>query len=164
MINTKLYITGLAIMLILNGVLIFLLLQNTDGPPKKRGNNESLKEKISQQLQLTNDQVKAYEILSKEHQKATKNIERKQKDLARAYFSQLKESDPDSVFLSSQLLELQTLDAQKIALTYSHFEDLKRLCTNEQKAKFEKIVDEILLVLLSEQENRPPPPPRPRDN
>lgn len=165
---SRLYIAGLITMLLMNGVLIFLLLQKPMGPPKRSASGPNklgnVKELIHKQLEFDDNQIRQFEVLAKEHFEGLRAVSRKQKDVARRYFSQLKESETDTALTQSLLDELQLIESEKLILTFSHFEDIKALCTPEQLSRFDSIVDEMMVILLNDQRNMPPPPRGARDN
>ncbi|MCG8374017.1 MAG: hypothetical protein MI700_10805 [Balneolales bacterium] len=162
-----LYITGLAIMLMMNGVLIFMMLQKPASavqqqPPSRHESPAGLKNKILNELQFSTEQMQQFDRLTREHRQAIREIEGQQKEAATSYFNSLKNEAVDIEQQLALLEELKEFEGRKLQLTYTHFSDLKEICTPEQRAKFGVIVDDMLLVLLGPRNNQRPPPPRPR--
>ncbi|UXX79196.1 periplasmic heavy metal sensor [Reichenbachiella carrageenanivorans] len=158
--KNKIYQIGLGLMLLVNGILIFLFVQGAPRPPRhdRSPKQNGLMEKISQQLQLTPEQQANYFELAKAHATHMNVIDKSHKKLLKTYFKSLilpSEQQPNH----DQLLhQIQSLEAQKITITYQHFHDLKALCNESQKAHFELIINDMFDVLIRNSKNNPPPP------
>lgn len=151
---------GFVIMLILNAVLLFLMIRGPKMPPRQSelSNKIDLKEKISRDLELTTDQTKAFHELADKHRKAIKVNAEKQKKVIQSYFNYLSVEEQDQTRLSELLEDIKDLESKKITLTYQHFEELKALCNEDQKARFGLIIQDIIQVLVGKERNNRPPP------
>ncbi len=158
--SNSLYKVGLIIMIIINGFLIYFLIQNhPKGPMHARGMERTdLKEKISKQLNLSQTQKEQYFQLAREHQEKMVKMDRQQKELIKSYFSFLIEPSPNAETQKQVLAQLSNLESQKINITFEHFENLKALCNHEQKAQFGLVMGDIMNVLIREEKKLPPPP------
>lgn len=158
--NYNIYKIGLIVMVIINGVMIFLFVQRPPFPPpsSKAHKENPLMDKISGELGLTSQQKERYVALAKAHRMNMTEIERGQRKLVRSYFELLKMQDTDQEGMEEMLNEIQQFERAKLTLTFQHFEDLKMLCNEEQQDRFELIMDEVLKVLVSDGKNLPPPP------
>lgn len=156
MISKKIYKIGLIVLIIVNGVLIFLLTQGPPPPPKDQ-RSRSLIQKISKKLNLSPDQIDKYSAMAFQHREAMQSIENEQKRFVSTYFESLTSTDPsDSTsVMTNQILQLEK---KKLEVTYGHFEDLKDLLNEDQQEQFEKIIKDILVVLVGGEEILPPPP------
>lgn len=153
---------GFFVLVALNAVLIFLLVSgppHPKGPPKTHGNGASQIQVIGDKLSLTADQMDQYTEMAKEHRETIKRLQEQQKPLVQSYFELLK-VPIDSQAYEQLISKILALERNKITYTYSHFEGLKAILTKNQTAQFDKIVDDIVHVLLGEEKNMPP---RPRD-
>lgn len=158
------YKVGFVVLVIANIIHAFLFFRKPERPPFRRdaqlGRMErqaGLMEKISNQLDLNEEQQTRYFELAQLHRGAMTELEKKQKGLIASYFDNLKSDQPDSVAVASILSQLQTIEGRKLSLTYSHFEELKAICTDDQKAQFESIMGEVIAVLIGTPEKLPPP-------
>jgi protein CpxP len=164
MSNSKVYKIGFSVMLVINiTVIAFLLI----GPPAhpQRGpsgaHQRDLKDEISNGLQLNEEQRHQYLEMAVEHREELRIIERSQKELASQYLGFLKLTEVSDNEMAEVLSRLSQLESAKIDATYEHFEELKKLCTASQLADFDKIMDQVISVLL-DRGNKNSPPPRGR--
>ena len=155
--SNKIYKLALVLLILINGALVFLLLQRTPHPrhtPKVRG---PLLEIISNKLQLTEDQHASYTEMAVRHRENMKSIEQEQKRLVEIYFQSLT-SDSQNESNDALTNEILKLEQKKLEITYAHFEELKALLDENQKDRFELIVKDILQVLVGDHKKLPPPP------
>ena len=143
-------------MFLINVVLIGFMVARPKMPP--RGNSQDLKQIISKKLNLDKEQQETYFELAKIHYELIAQIGQKQKPLIRDYFSALKHDEQNLDVQDSLLSQINQFDRDKLVLTYTHFEDLKKVCNPEQLLVFEGIMDEIIQVLVGGQKKIPPPP------
>jgi len=157
-INT-IYKFGFFLMLAMNGVLIFLLLQKPQNPPKHLPNahGASLQKKISKKLNLNEAQQAEYQTMAFQHREEMNRIEKEHKTSVKSYFETLK--SPEQQNSKETLLnEIWMKEKQKLTLTYTHFEELKSMLNKKQAVHYEAIIDDILKVLLDKEKKMPPPP------
>ncbi|MBX2844142.1 MAG: hypothetical protein KTR26_20410 [Flammeovirgaceae bacterium] len=144
---------GLILMIVINVILIFLLVS---GPPMK--GKEGIAKVISSKLKLNNEQERLFFELAKKHRIEVNQLEEKQKELLKSYFSQLKDAEVDSAVSNNILHQLEKVEREKITVTFQHFADLKNLCKREQIIHYQGIMDDVLRVLLKEFKKKLPPP------
>jgi hypothetical protein len=116
-------------------------------------------EKISEKLDLNEEQKKKYFELALDHSKKVAKLEVEQKKMVKDYFDNLKTND--SAGEKEVLAQIESLEGDKITVTYQHFKDLKSLCNESQLAHFDEIIADVLRVLVSDQK-QPNMPPRNR--
>lgn len=151
------YKIALAIMVIINAILIFILVQ---GPPHLRGPNDGngrMIDRISLRLDLDDQQKKELFMMAKVHRDSMNKIDQEQRKLVKHYLSLLKVAQGQIERKDSLMNQIQSFEAAKIDFTYQHFEELKSICTVEQLVLFDDLVDEISGVLLGDKHNAPPP-------
>ncbi|WP_296705680.1 hypothetical protein [Algoriphagus sp.] len=117
-----------------------------------------LKSKISEKLNLDENQRELYFQLALSHRESLARVEKEQKPLLEEYFSSLKNQSDDSMAQDSLLNLIVGLDREKLTLTYSHFSELKKICNPDQTLAFDDIVVEITQVLVGGDKKSPPPP------
>lgn len=141
-------------MLLINGVLIFFLVQG----PKKEGYGDrrgaDVKERISRRLEFNREQESAYFKLAVDHQDKMRDSRNEQKELVKAYFEFLASPDSNVEEQERIIEEIKSLEAQKLSITYQHFEDLKAICNKDQLLKFETVLKD-LLPIFSDSPRRP---------
>lgn len=162
--KTKLLPILLVILILLNGVLIFMLIKK---PHESRMNNKE-RTFLVEQLVFTKDQKEQFFKLDDSHRETMIRFEndlKKQKDLLFNSFSD------DSINIDSLGLLIGKIDAQKDVEVFRFFKSVRKICTPEQQVKFDKIIKRAIRGGDSPKEggrNRPPmdgdmpPPPPPR--
>ena len=170
--KTKILSIAVILLLILNfGILAFLWLgrphtpQGIPGnPPGKQDMNDRMpppgrmeggpKEFLTHELSFTDKQKQDYEKLIDEHQNDIKKIREQTKKDKDDFWDNLSKKDPDVNSSASKLAE----DQKQLELaTFKHFQKVRELCTDEQKKKFDKVINEALRMMAPQG----PPPPRP---
>ena len=133
-------------MLIINGVLVFFIIQGQKKgrPGNRRGGD--IKERISRKLELSREQESAYFKLALNHQDKMRDSRNEQKELVKAYFEFLASPDPNVEEQERIIEEIKSLEAQKLSITYQHFEDLKAICNEDQLLKFETVLKDLLPI------------------
>lgn len=114
------------------------------------------KEILAKELHFSEDQKNIYFDLAKEHHEAAEII-RTQIKFNKDNFFQLLKSDKiiDSTRNNAALkvsLSIQSLDI----LTFEHFKKVRAICTNEQKPKFDELVQHIINTVNNPQQGPPP--------
>ncbi|WP_339756299.1 hypothetical protein [Algoriphagus aquimarinus] len=151
--NKNIYKIGLIVMILINGVLIFMMLRGPKMPPPRQN---GLMEVISKKLDLDSNQKAEYFELAKDHSRSVADVEAKQKRLMKNYFEFLDKADATG---QAEILEqIEELEGEKISVTYQHFEDLKSICSKDQLAHFEEIIEDVLRVIVNDQKINSLPP------
>jgi hypothetical protein len=144
------------ILIALNITLIVLLLLGRPPHPREGGGPGKY---IVEKLKFSGQQEADFDKLKKAHQEAIKELKREGEKLRESFFDGLTSdslsSNKDSI--AGLIAENQR---QIELVTYNHFEEVKKLCTTEQKLIFNNIIDDVIKRLG----NRPPndAPPRER--
>ncbi len=149
------YKVGLIVMIALNVVLIFLLVQKK--PPFHMKPGRDVKDRIINELGLDKSQQKKYNSMAQNHHREMMNIENQEKKLLKEYFSLL--SNDESLTEKEAMMDkIKELEARKLTVTYDHFDDLKKLLNPNQMTRFNIIIEDITSVFLNKNENTLPPP------
>lgn len=111
---------------------------------------------ILRTLQFDDQQQKAFRHLADAHREDMIHIQRKSKELVKGYFRTLTSKDEGEKALL--LDEIEALEKQKLTITYSHFEDLRDLCREDQLVHFSKALDGAVQQILGNNPGRRPPP------
>jgi hypothetical protein len=135
------------------------------GPPR-----ETPRDFVIRNLKFTDEQVKSYDGLIKEHRAAMDRLRRAAMEYREQLFSNIKNNrqgfHPDS--LSAAIANTQ----KEIELvTYRHFAQVRELCTDPQKAEFDKIIGDVIKKMngggrpggpppRGDRQGPPPPPDR----
>lgn len=119
-----------------------------NGPSKGIGKN---------MLNLDDEQKDLFQASANKHQRLMESLSKDQADLLNAYFDNLitftDQSQKDSL-----LSNFTNVEAQKLELTYEHFEEVKEILTDDQLENFEKFISELLNRTVLKRNRRPKKP------
>ncbi|MFZ1808424.1 MAG: hypothetical protein WAU36_14430 [Cyclobacteriaceae bacterium] len=148
--NNNIYRVGFFALLVINIALVIFLALGPKHPPLAQG----IKDEISRELEFTAEQKVTYDEMAMTHREKVSDIEKRERTLVRSFFNQLTlENTKDD---KERILdEILALNREKIMITYTHFDELKALCTTEQLTKFDKVISQIVPILT----NAPQRPP-----
>jgi protein CpxP len=126
------------------------------GPPP-HGPGGGPKNMIIRELGFNDTQIKKFEELVKQHRSGMDDLDKKGRDIRESYFK-LMASDSLDV-KAKENFEAQIAENQKNidAFTFDHFRQVRVLCTDEQKKKFDEMIGEIMMHMRGP--HGPPPPP-----
>ena len=100
--------------------------------------------------------------LRDEHQQKVMALRKMNREAKDAFFDLLQKSDlPDSA-IENGAKNAAHFDQELDVLTFRHFRDIRNLCNEEQKKKFENIIRQVLRMIGPPQGGRPQDPPPPR--
>jgi hypothetical protein len=133
------FLTLLSVALaIINLVLIgFFLLGPAHGKEKN-----APKEYILKQLNLDVEQVAKYDVLIEAHQKDRKALNRKIMTLRNELYP-IALKDENASKKDQVLVQLASVHQDLELLHLGHFEELKKICREDQKKDFDALVDEL---------------------
>ena len=137
--NNKLYKIGFFALLVINIGLVALFIFKPKHYMRQRG----AREQISQKLAFSDEQEKQFGEMVKIHRQAIREIMKEERTLVRSYFEQLSIAT-DSEDRELLLQQIMKLKKDKIVLTYDHFEKLKSICNEEQLAKFDEVIADVI--------------------
>ena len=142
-----------------------------DGPSGGHGGPRNF---MFESLKPDENQTKAFDVLINEHHAKMEELKDQGHEIRQVYFMTLtlpnttqhtKDSLAGAIALNQQQIE---------SFTYEHFSKIRTLCTETQKATFDKILPQMLEMMRSphgespqhgrphgEEPNRPEPPPPP---
>lgn len=155
--NSKIYRIGFFILMAVNITLVVFLVVGPKRPPQAAG----IKDAISKELEFTKEQRARYDEMAMTHREKVSDLEKQERTLVKLFFDPL-EVENSSTEKEKLLLEILALNREKIMTTYTHFEELKAICTDEQLVKFDKVISRIIPALTNSHE--PPPINRDRMN
>lgn len=143
--NAQLYKRGFWLLLILNVLVLFNFLViiplylHPKNPPKV--NTEKL-------LKLNQEQTASFEKFANLHHQQIMRLNDDQKSLIPIYFSTLYQ--PNSPTNRDSLASrIQSIESQKLEVTYKHFEDIKSILNPDQIKDFPQLVESSLFRVLA---------------
>ena len=118
------------------------------------------KNRIIAELKFTPDQVDLFSDLVEAHRKSMRELRKKGKEIRFNYFDLLKQEQPDQKIADELALEIANNQKEIEQVTFSHFKDVRKICSAEQKNKFDEIIGDVLKN-MSRPDGPPPNGPRP---
>lgn len=118
------------------------------------------KNRIIASLKFTPDQVDLYSNLVDAHRKAMHELRDKGKEIRSQYFDLLKQEQPDQKIVDDLAITIANNQKEIEQVTFNHFKDVRKICSAEQKKKFDEIIGDILKE-MSRPAGPPPHEPRP---
>ena len=151
-------LTGFIIMVILNlGTLVTIWMIKPPHRVDFRGNRgERLHYFITRELDLTNAQKEQFRGIRQRHVRETRTILDEMHQHRRDYFQLLKDFDrrDDSIRVDS-LASLIARDQARLERSiYNHFSEIRSILNEDQKAKFEQLIDRIMRRMTGDSERR----------
>lgn len=138
------------VLVLVNGATLFFLASGRRPEPGDRFDRT-----ITEVLQLTEGQTRQFNLLKRAHHQEMIRIDREMRSTYEKYFLLL--SDTGNIKEKDSLENvLGKKQKEKIQITYQHFNELKSLCSSEQKEKFKELVP-LLMHVINPQKNPSPP-------
>jgi Spy/CpxP family protein refolding chaperone len=134
-------VTVILLLLLNIGTLVYLFIsrQSQQGPPGREGAADF----IIEQLKLDPAQQKEFAGLRRQHQDIIRNARDEDRKLHDLYFSLLKTDAPDKATIDSVSLLIAEQRKQIESATFDHFQQLRKICRDDQKKLFDATIDEI---------------------
>ncbi len=144
------------ILLLLNlGTLSFLLFSGR--PPHFPHNGpQPPNELIVNKLKLDDTQQAQFDKMRQEHHEAMISLDEENRHLVEQYFELINISNPDTTLKDSIEKQISSIQLKKAAITFNHFSELKKICTEEQRRSFDTLLPRLIFMLTA-----PPPNGRP---
>jgi protein CpxP len=141
-------------------LIAFWLIRDRDrrpGPPMERS---GVVEFLVKELGFDSVQKQKLAHLHDEHQMKMKEVRRNNREAKNAFFDLLQQHDiPDST-LQKAAKESAKYDAETDMLTFRHFQQVRELCNETQKKKFDAVIQQVLRMIAPPPPgNQPGPPP-----
>jgi Spy/CpxP family protein refolding chaperone len=124
-------------------------------------NDKGPKEFLIKELDLNSNQQKQYELLIEDHRKLVRDLKKRIGEERNVLYDLLKEpSQNDSALLAgANQFSLHMRDMELVHLR--HFKQLRNLCDNNQKIKFDALLHQLSKIMLPNSgKDRMPPPGR----
>ncbi len=125
-------------------------------PPQDMRHGEQTRNYVISTLKFSDEQGKQYDALIVLHKEAMKNQKRACASCRTLFFSGI--ANPRQNPAVADSLASAVADCQKKIelVTYNHFSDVRKICTDAQKAEFDKIILDVVRKMIG---NPGAPPP-----
>jgi hypothetical protein len=141
-------------------IAFWLIRDRRPGPPPAQGSG--VVDFLSKELGFDSVQKQKLAHLYELHQAKMKGIRQNNREAKNTFFDLLQQpAIPDSV-LQKAANESAKYDSETDMLTFRHFQQVRALCTETQKKKFDSVIKEVLRMIAPPMPpgNQPGPPPR----
>jgi periplasmic protein CpxP/Spy len=128
--------------------LAFILLRRPERPHKK------FDKMVIEHLKLDDEQIARFNQLKHTHRMQMDRIDEKMKGPFEQYFGLLNGNRNSSVEDSLESV-IAALYKQKVDLTYSHFAEIKAMCSPEQQKNMALLVPSLMQVISVNKKNEP---------
>ena len=127
------------------------------GPPQGGGGP---RDQLIVSLKFTDEQIKKYDVLIDDHQHAMRKLREQGAELREHLFSGFGKGPVMDGVADSISAAIGNNQKSIELVTYHHFQQVRDLCTDQQKQEFDKIISGILKNMNGNPGGRRPPPPR----
>jgi hypothetical protein len=107
----------------------------------------STKAFIITQLSLNTSQQQAYEQLVQLHRQNVGMIQEELRGAKDAFFNSVAHPETTQAKLDALSSNIANYEKQLDMLTYQHFKKVRALCNDEQKAKFDNIIKQVMRMM-----------------
>ncbi|MBK9249042.1 MAG: periplasmic heavy metal sensor [Ignavibacteria bacterium] len=153
----KLLAGSTIVLLIVNLALVgFIFL----GKPPRPGDPDARKRIIIEKLGFDDAQVQEYERIIVEHRASMRDNNQKMRQLKNELYTTLNNGAPGSV-KDSLILAISHEQISIENTHYTHFQNIKKICKQEQMMKFEELTDELATFFAPPRPQHPPRNERP---
>jgi protein CpxP len=107
-------------------------------------NGERAADFLLEQLKFSEQQMAAFEKLKEGHRHAMDSLREASKETHRLFFDNLKNEKQDTAKVNELARSIANNQTQIELVTFNHFKQVRKLCDEKQKAKFDEIIQEVL--------------------
>lgn len=156
--NFKFLIIIVILLVIINCVLLgslWFTKYHMAGPPPPIGLPERANDYLIRELKMTPAQVKQYDAMKKQHFEATKKLNDQNRLLRDEFFENIKTPVLNKAVIDSLQKKISANSVTLDTTTLFHFRKLRTILNDEQKTKFDKIVQNALHMMGGPQKGGP---------
>lgn len=126
-------------------------------PRSKGPGGNGPKEFLIRELKFDEKQKQNYTVLVEEHKSEMKRLKDKIRKEKEDLWESLSGNNDDPVEAERLASEIGTDQKEIEIITYRHFQKVKELCTEDQKKKFDEVINKVMKMMGP----GPQPPPQP---
>ena len=109
---------------------------------------ETPRDFVIRSLRFSDDQVKKYDALISVHSNMMDSLRKESMTYRQQLFNNLKNADNPGINTDSLAQLIANNQKQIERGTYDHFAQVRTICTNEQKADFDKIIMDVIRKMM----------------
>ena len=157
--KTKLLtITVIGLLLLNFAVLAFLFVSGPRGhkqPTDRAEGRPNPREIIIERLHFDDNQQKGYDNIVQWHKGQIKKLDENLRSAKNELYTQLKQPQVDIKFNDSLIAEINTNQEQIEETHFKHFEDIKKLCHQDQLEDFYELTEDLSKIFAPNKPTRP---------
>jgi periplasmic protein CpxP/Spy len=144
--TNKVLIGAVVLLLLLNaGIITFMLLTRPPGPHAPRNQRrDQVSQFIEDELGLSSEQKAKYHRLQEELFARNDSIMDVRAEAMEEMYNLVKGETPDPVKMRERAAQIGAAETERSVSTWEHFRALRALCNDEQRAKFDQIILDVL--------------------
>jgi len=116
------------------------------------------KEFLEEELKFSKDQREKLEQLREEHSQKIRGIKEQERKLKDSFFSNLADANLDSNKVRDNANQIGLFQKEIELATFYHVRKMRELCNDEQKKKFDEVIQDVLRMGLGPGGKQGPPP------
>lgn len=149
--NILKWMVGLLVLCNIGLIVTLWLKPGATGPER----HETPRDYVIRNLDFTEGQVDAYDVLIHAHRQAMNDLREEAMQYRRMLFSSL--AKPGAHVNADSISQLIAGTQKRIEIvTYEHFADVRKICSEQQKPVFDQIINNVIKKMNGGM--RPPPP------
>lgn len=149
----KLLTIAVALLFVLNICTIgFLFFQRAHRPRPLR-----MEKVVQKTLQLNQEQMQQFDGLRKDHHAQMRLLDEQNKQVLVSYLQLLEVDSVNTLQKDSLEKIISDIQQARATITLNHFQQVKALCTDEQKERFKALIPELTRVMTDQHNNSPRP-------
>lgn len=153
MSKERFLLIAVVFLLILNGGVIAYLIMGRNVPPRP----PQLFKIITERLHFDERQKNEFFALRDMHRGSMDKLDAEFESTLRNYLNLLSEESPAVRVQDSLENVMASIEKLRASTTLQHFQQVKNVCSPEQKKEFDKLVPELMRVLMPPKNNNRPP-------
>ena len=157
-LQRRLLIWGIIALIVLNVSVITAFWWGRPGKRPGPPAHHKLHRMLTERLNLSSGQQRQFRDAQKGHFEDIRESQNQLRTLKHRLFRQVLSEDVDSTKIEALTKAIGERQAEIDRKTFSHFRELRALCTPDQREKLNQLFDEVLRMMSPR--HRPPHPPR----
>ena len=151
MSKERFLLIAVVFLLVLNGGVIAYLVMGRNEPPRP----PQLFEVITERLHFDENQKQVFFALRDQHRDAMDSLNDVFEKSVRDYLQLLSNAQPSAEVQDSLENIMASVEKMKAIKTLHHFQQVKELCSLEQRRDFDNLIPELTRILMPPKNNRP---------
>lgn len=130
-------------------------------PVVSHDRHETPRDFVIRNLKFTDDQVDLYDVLIEAHQRAMRELRQEARGYRQQLFKGLEGGLPQQVNKDSLAVLIGKVQERIETVTYDHFAEVRKICTDAQKPEFDRIIGDVIKKMNGGPPGGPPGHERP---